>query len=135
MRALAEAFWPGGLTLVVPRQRTLSWDLGDTHGTVAVRMPLHPVALELLERTGPMAVSSANRTGEPPRRHRLEALDQLGDAVTIYLDAGPAGSGVPSTIVDGTTPVPRLVRRGRRRGRAPRGRPAELLDPAEAASR
>jgi len=112
VRALAEAFWPGGLTLVVPMQPTLSWDLGDTGGTVAVRMPLHPVALELLESTGPMAVSSANLTGRPPAATAEEAKEQLGDAVAIYLEAGPAGSGVPSTIVDGTGDVPRVLREG-----------------------
>jgi L-threonylcarbamoyladenylate synthase len=112
VRALAEAFWPGGLTIVVPMQRTLSWDLGDTGGTVAVRMPLHPVALELLEATGPMAVSSANLTGRPAAATAEEAFEQLGEAVGIYLEAGPAGSGVPSTIVDGTGPVPRVLREG-----------------------
>jgi len=112
VRALAEAFWPGGLTLVVPMQPTLSWDLGDTGGTVAVRMPLHPVALELLESTGPMAVSSANLTGSPAAATAAEAKEQLGDAVAIYLEAGPAGSGVPSTIVDGTGDVPRVLREG-----------------------
>ena len=64
-RELIEAFWPGGLTLVVEHAPSLSWDLGDARGTVAVRMPLHPVALELLAQTGPMAVSSANRHGQP----------------------------------------------------------------------
>ena len=110
--ALAEAFWPGGLTLVVPMQRTLSWDLGDTGGTVAARMPLHPVALELLDRTGPMAVSSANLTGRPAARTADEAREQLGESVAVYLEAGEAGSGVPSTIVDGTGVVPRILREG-----------------------
>ena len=63
---LIDEFWPGGLTLVCRASRSLSWDLGDTQGTVAVRMPLHPVALDLLKETGPLAVSSANRTGSPP---------------------------------------------------------------------
>jgi L-threonylcarbamoyladenylate synthase len=112
VRALAEAFWPGGLTLVVPMQRTLSWDLGDTGGTVAVRMPLHPVALELLESTGPMAVSSANLTGRPAAQTAEEAREQLGESVAVYLEAGEAGSGVPSTIVDGTGDVPRVLREG-----------------------
>jgi len=112
VRALASAFWPGGLTIVVPMQRTLSWDLGDTAGTVAVRMPLHPVALELLDRTGPMAVSSANRTGQPSPRTCDEAADQLGESVAVYLDGGESGSGVASTIVDGTGAVPRILRDG-----------------------
>ena len=64
-RDLVEAFWPGALTIIVRYAPSLQWDLGDTQGTVALRMPLHPVALEVLKETGPMAVSSANRTGEP----------------------------------------------------------------------
>src|SRR5215831_5972199 len=112
MRALIEAFWPGGLTLVVEHAPSLSWDLGDSRGTVAVRMPLHPVALELLERTGPMAVSSANRTGQPPALTAQAALEQLGEDVQVYLDGGPAAVGVASTIVDVTTETPRALREG-----------------------
>jgi L-threonylcarbamoyladenylate synthase len=112
VRALAEAFWPGALTIIVRAQPTLKWDLGDTNGTVAVRMPLHPVALELLERTGPMAVSSANLTGRPAAQTCAEALDQLGDSIAVYLDAGPSSIGVPSTIVDGTGPTARVLRQG-----------------------
>ena len=112
VRALAEAFWPGALTIVCRSQPTLNWDLGDTGGTVAVRMPLHPVALELLERTGPMAVSSANLTGRPAANTCDEAQDQLGELVQLYLDGGAAGVGVPSSIVDGTGEVPRLLRAG-----------------------
>jgi L-threonylcarbamoyladenylate synthase len=112
VRELAEAFWPGALTIVCRSQPTLQWDLGETDGTVAVRMPLHPVALELLERTGPMAVSSANLTGQPAARDCDEAQRQLGEAVDLYLDAGPAGLGVPSTIIDGTHDIPRVLRLG-----------------------
>jgi tRNA threonylcarbamoyl adenosine modification protein (Sua5/YciO/YrdC/YwlC family) len=112
VRALAEAFWPGALTIVCRSQPSLRWDLGDSGGTVAVRMPLHPVALELLERTGPMAVSSANVTGRPPALTCEQAQQQLSDAVAVYLDAGPAGIGVPSTIIDGTRDVPRILRLG-----------------------
>ena len=108
---LVEAFWPGGLTIVLPSQPSLSWDLGDTHGTVAVRMPLHRVALALLELTGPMAVTSANRTGQPPATTVDEAVDQLGDAVRVYLDGGPTSSAA-STIVDVTGAVPRVLRAG-----------------------
>ena len=111
-RALVEAFWPGGLTLVVHAQQSLQWDLGDTGGTVAVRMPLHPVAIELLQATGPMAVSSANTTGHPPATTADEAVEMLGDAVSVYLDGGPSGEPVPSTIVDVTGDVPRLLRAG-----------------------
>ena len=111
-RSLVEAFWPGGLTLVCQVQPSLQWDLGETRGTVAVRMPLHPVAIELLTETGPMAVSSANRTGAPPATTVAEAVEQLADTVSVYLDGGPAGDPVPSTIVDVTGPAPRLLRAG-----------------------
>ncbi|MDQ1643274.1 MAG: L-threonylcarbamoyladenylate synthase [Actinomycetota bacterium] len=111
-RALVEAFWPGGLTLVCQAQPSLQWDLGDTRGTVAVRMPLHPVAIELLTATGPMAVSSANRTGMAPPADVDEAIAQLGDAVSVYLDGGPSGAAVASSIVDVTGDLPRLLRAG-----------------------
>ena len=109
---LIEAFWPGGLTLVVEHAPSLSWDLGDARGTVAVRMPLHPVAIELLEVTGPMAVSSANISGRPPALTAADARDQLGDTVAVYLDGGAAVTGVASTIVDVTGEVPRVLRAG-----------------------
>lgn len=109
---LIAAFWPGPLTLVLRQGSGLTWDLGETKGTVAVRMPLHPVAIELLVETGPLAVSSANRHGEPPPVTAAEALEQLGDAVAVYLDGGPAEDRTPSTIVDLTGPVPRVLREG-----------------------
>jgi L-threonylcarbamoyladenylate synthase len=109
---LVQAFWPGGLTVVVPQAPSLQWDLGDTDGTVALRMPLHPVAIELLTIVGPMAVSSANRSGEPPATTADEAEGQLGDSVAVYLDGGPSGDAVPSSIVDLTGPVPMLLRAG-----------------------
>jgi len=111
-RDLIEAFWPGGLTLVVTQAPSLSWDLGDARGTVAVRMPQHPVALELLAKTGPMAVSSANVSGQPAALTVTEARDQLDDRVEVYLDGGPALVGVASTIVDITAEVPRILRAG-----------------------
>ncbi len=111
-RDLVEAFWPGALTVVVRHQPSLAWDLGDAHGTVALRMPLHPVAIELLRIVGPMAVSSANRSGSAPATSYAEAEAQLGDSVAVYLDAGPSGAAVPSTIVDTSGPVPRLLRLG-----------------------
>lgn len=111
-RALVEAFWPGGLTVVARAQPSLTWDLGDTGGTVAVRMPLHPVAITLLQATGPMGVSSANLTGRPAPATCDEAVEQLGESVSVYLDAGPCGDPVASTIVDVTGDVPRLVRLG-----------------------
>jgi L-threonylcarbamoyladenylate synthase len=109
---LIDEFWPGGLTLVCRANRSLSWDLGDTQGTVAIRMPLHPVALELLKETGPLAVSSANRTGSPAATTAADAQEQLGDAVSVYLDGGPCANDVASTIVDLTGNVPRLLRAG-----------------------
>ncbi|MDT4911017.1 MAG: L-threonylcarbamoyladenylate synthase [Pseudonocardiales bacterium] len=111
-RDLIEAFWPGGLTLVVNHAPSLTWDLGESGGTVAVRMPLHPVAIELLEDTGPMAVSSANRHGQPAAQTAAEARAQLGDDVAVYLEDGQALGGVASTIVDVTAGRPRILRLG-----------------------
>jgi L-threonylcarbamoyladenylate synthase len=112
LRELIEAFWPGALTIVVPHAPSLAWDLGDTGGTVALRMPLHPVALELLKAVGPMAVSSANRTGFAPAATAGEAHRQLGDSVDVYLDAGPVAAPVASTIVDLSGPFPVVRREG-----------------------
>ena len=111
-RSLIEAFWPGGLTLVVEHAPSLSWDLGDARGTVAVRMPLHPVAIEVLLQTGPMAVSSANISGKPPALTVEEAREQLADSVQVYLDGGRVAGGVASTIVDVTAETPRVLRAG-----------------------
>ncbi len=109
---LIDEFWPGGLTIVCMSSPTLVWDLGETKGTVAVRMPLHQVALDLLKRTGPLAVSSANVSGRPPATTADEAMAQLGDSVAVYLDGGPCAADVPSTIVNLTGTVPRLLRQG-----------------------
>jgi L-threonylcarbamoyladenylate synthase len=109
---LIDEFWPGALTIVCRANPNLAWDLGDTKGTVAVRMPLHDFTLQLLKETGPLAVSSANRSGEPAARDVADAEAQLGDAVAVYLDGGPAGEGEASSIVDLTGPVPRLLRAG-----------------------
>ena len=111
-RKLIEAFWPGDLSIVLRHAPSLSWDLGHTKGTVMVRMPLHPVAIELLRETGPMAVSSANISGKPPAATVEEARDQLGDSVRVYLDGGPSGDPVPSTIVDLTGDEPVVLREG-----------------------
>lgn len=110
--ALAERFWPGGLTLIVHAQPSLAWDLGDTGGTVALRMPDHPVALALLSRTGPMAVSSANLHGRPAALTCDEAHAQLGESVAEYLDGGQVPGGVASTIVDATGAEIAVVRAG-----------------------
>ena len=111
-RALAEELWPGPLTLVLHQQTSLQWDLGDTRGTVAVRMPDHDVALELLSRTGPLAVSSANRTGLPAALDADDAEKMLGERVRVILDAGPTPGPLPSTIVGCTTDEGRLLRQG-----------------------
>jgi L-threonylcarbamoyladenylate synthase len=109
---LVDAFWPGGLTLVARHQPSLQWDLGETRGTVAVRMPLHPVAIELLTEVGPMAVSSANLSGHPAPETCDAAQQMLADYVSVYLDGGPTPGNVPSSIVDVTREVPVLLRKG-----------------------
>jgi len=111
-RALITELWPGPLTLVCRQQPSLQWDLGDTRGTVAVRMPDHEVALELLARTGPLAVSSANRTGLPAATDADEAERMLGGRVAVIIDSGPTPGSVPSTIVDVTGPTGRVLRLG-----------------------
>ncbi|SDU51615.1 L-threonylcarbamoyladenylate synthase [Gordonia westfalica] len=111
-RDLIEAFWPGGLSLVVRQAPSLAWDLGDTDGTVMLRMPLHPVAIELLREVGPMAVSSANVSGRPPATTADEAREQLGDEISVYLDGGPAPAAQASTIVDVSGAEPRILREG-----------------------
>src|SRR5690242_14577892 len=108
--ALVKAFWPGGLTIVLPAAPSLVWDLGETRGTVALRMPQDTIALELLSETGPLAVSSANLTGRPAARTAVEAEAMLGDSISVYLDGGEAGASYErvegkdssSTIVDAT---------------------------------
>jgi len=105
VRVLVKAFWPGGLTIILPARSSLTWDLGETRGTVALRMPSNKVALELLSETGPLAVSSANLTGEPAALTAEEAERMLGDSVSIYLDDGLAGTGYESTGDPGSTIV------------------------------
>jgi L-threonylcarbamoyladenylate synthase len=97
---LADAFWPGALTMIFKAQPSLMWDLGETRGTVALRVPNHKIALALLEETGPLAVSSANLTGEPAATSCQQAADYLGKSVQVYLDAGDSPVGESSTILD-----------------------------------
>jgi L-threonylcarbamoyladenylate synthase len=111
-RELIRAFWPGALSLVVQQAPSLQWDLGDAQGTVMLRMPLHPVAIELLREIGPMAVSSANISGRPAAVTAADAREQLGDLVEVYLEAGPSANGAASTIVDLTGAQPRILREG-----------------------
>jgi L-threonylcarbamoyladenylate synthase len=111
-RDLIRAFWPGPLTLVLHAQSSLMWDLGETNGTVALRMPQNGVALRLLTEVGPMAVTSANLSGQPPATTVLDAATQLGAAVSVYLEAGPSAGGLASTILDCTHQAPVILRAG-----------------------
>lgn len=112
IEAVAEAFWPGALTLIVRAQPSLRLGSADRGATVAVRIPDHSFARELLRATGPLAVSSANVSGDPAATTITEAVEQLGASVAVYLDGGPCGNAVPSTIVD-LTGTPRILREGR----------------------
>ena len=111
-RLLTRACWPGGLTVIVEHPPSLAWDLGDAQGTVAVRVPDDDLARDLLRETGPLGVSSANRSGRPPARTADEAIEQLGDVVAVVLDDGPRAEGQPSTIVDCTVDPARVLRVG-----------------------
>jgi tRNA threonylcarbamoyl adenosine modification protein (Sua5/YciO/YrdC/YwlC family) len=115
-RRLAEAFWPGGLTLILHAQPSLDWDLGETKGTVALRIPADDIAQDLLTLTGPLAVSSANRTGQAAAQTAAEAEAQLAESVEVYLEGGhrpvEGADALPSTIIDATAVPPRVVRQG-----------------------
>jgi L-threonylcarbamoyladenylate synthase len=111
-RELIRAFWPGALSIIVQQAPSLQWDLGEGRGTVMVRMPLHPVAIEVLRDVGPMAVSSANISGRPPAVTAQDAQRQLGELVEVYLDAGPSQQQAASTIVDLTGATPQILREG-----------------------
>jgi tRNA threonylcarbamoyl adenosine modification protein (Sua5/YciO/YrdC/YwlC family) len=111
-KELLRGFWPGPLTAVCRPQPSLTWDLGGDGTTVAVRMPLHPLALGLLSDVGPLVVVAANLPGSPAPVTCDEAVDQLGDIPSFYLDAGPCDPGPPSTIVDLTAEPPRVLREG-----------------------
>lgn len=112
LRSAVAALWPGPLTVILRQQQSLTWDLGETHNTVAVRMPDDKRALALLKQTGPLAVSSANTTGDPAAQTIEQAQDMLGGRVSVYLDGGPSQSGIPSTILDATGSTPRILRQG-----------------------
>ncbi|MFP5417277.1 MAG: L-threonylcarbamoyladenylate synthase [Actinomycetes bacterium] len=113
LTGLAEAFWPGALTLVLNARDTLRMDLGDRGHTIAVRVPDHAFTRELLRRTGPLAVSSANVHGQDAALTIEQATDQLGDSCSLYLDDGTMSGPVPSTIVDLTGARARILRQGR----------------------
>lgn len=131
---LAEALWPGGLTLVVPHAPGLTWDLGDAGGTVGVRMPDHPVALELLRATGPLAVSSANLHGRPPAVTAAEAVAAFGESVTTYLEVGRCPGGVASTVLSLVGERPRVLRSGAVGTAALRALLPDLVDLGEPAA-
>lgn len=124
-RALVTQCWPGPLTVVCHQQPSLRWDLGETRGTVAVRMPDHEVALAVLERTGPLAVSSANLSGQPAALDAEEAEAMLGETVAVYVDSGRTPGSLASTIVDVTGPDCRVLRMGA----LSQGRLTEILAP------
>jgi L-threonylcarbamoyladenylate synthase len=111
-RDLIQAFWPGALSLVVRQAPSLQWDLGDAYGTVMLRMPLHPIAIELLREVGPMAVSSANISGRPAAVTAADAREQLADLVEVYLEAGTSVQQAASTIIDLTGAEPKVLRQG-----------------------
>lgn len=111
-RRLIEELWPGPLTLVLWAQPSLHWDLGETAGTVALRMPDDEIALAVLRETGPLAVTSANRTGEPAATTVTDAAAQLGPAVSVYLDGGERATTQPSTIIDCTGEALQVLREG-----------------------
>ncbi len=140
VQQLVDAFWPGGLTIVLPAQPSLTWDLGDTLGTVAVRMPDQRIALELLAETGPLAVSSANLTGRDAAIIASDAQEMLGESVAVYLEQGYSENGVPSTIIDATslvgaaqdeTPLVRILREGAVTREQLEEVLGDLLEPAE----
>jgi L-threonylcarbamoyladenylate synthase len=111
-RQLIAEYWPGPLTIVLRETPGIGWDLGHARGTVAVRMPKNDFALALIERTGPLAVTSANRSGLPTPGTVDGIVEQLGDHVDVFFDTGPAGGGPASTIVDLSGPALRVVREG-----------------------
>jgi L-threonylcarbamoyladenylate synthase len=132
---LMAAFWPGPLTMVVPVERNLRWDLGETQGTVSVRMPLDDVALAVVRTVGPTAVTAANAAGRPAPTSAEEVAEQLGDAVALILDDGPRSGGAPSTVVDLTRDVAHVLRVGALDSELVLAVARGELDPIEAAAR
>jgi tRNA threonylcarbamoyl adenosine modification protein (Sua5/YciO/YrdC/YwlC family) len=109
---LMERYWPGALTVVVPRSPELDADIGADDATIGVRCPGHPVPLALCRASGPLATTSANLHGRPPLSTAAEVLEVFGDAVAVVLDGGTC-SGAPSTVVDCTGVDVKLLREGR----------------------
>jgi L-threonylcarbamoyladenylate synthase len=123
---LAEALWPGGLTLIVPQRPDVPWPPALTGGTptIGLRVPDHPAPRVLAAGVGPLPTTSANVSGLPEASDAAAILDQLGDAIDLVLDGGPAHGGLASTIVDCTGPLPVIVRVGA----VPREEVAAVLD-------
>ncbi len=110
---LMARFWPGGLTLILPRKPDVPDIVAAGGPTIAVRMPDHPVPRALVRRLGkPLPTTSANRSGYPSPKDANQALSELGDKVSIVLDAGPAPGGIESTVMDPTTDPPIVYREG-----------------------
>lgn len=131
---LVAAYWPGPLTIVIPSEPNLQWDLGETEGTVAVRMPLDDVALAVIRAVGPLAVTTASRAGHGPAVTAQEALDQFGDRVAVYVDDGPRQPNRLSTIVDLTRGQPAILREGALDSARVIAVASGELDPADTAS-
>ena len=119
---LAAEFWPGPLTMVLPRSAaSMTWEIGDERETIGVRVPGLSLTRAVLQEAGPLGVTSANRSGEPPAQDRDALVDAFGDAVSVYLVTGGRLEGSPSTVVDLThLPRARILRRG--------GVPREMID-------
>lgn len=132
---LMAAYWPGPLTIVVKADPGLQWDLGDNRGTLSVRMPLDDLTLDLIREVGPLAVTSANLSGQPAATTAADAHQQLGDLVEVYLDDGDRGDTQVSTIVDVTRDEPEVLRDGPLHGPDVVAVARGELDPLEAAAR
>jgi L-threonylcarbamoyladenylate synthase len=112
--ALAAAAWPGGLTVIVPQRPDVAWPPALTGGasTIGLRIPDHDAPRTLARSLGPLPTTSANVSGRPEAADALALLDQLGDAIDLVLDGGPARGGPPSTVVDCTGADPVIARAG-----------------------
>ena len=111
VRRLTSQFWPGPLTIIIPKKPTLPESVSATD-TVGVRIPDHPVARALLRSTGPMAVTSANISGQPSPSDAQEVFEQLNGRIELIIDGGKTSGGVPSTLVDCTSDEIRVLREG-----------------------
>jgi tRNA threonylcarbamoyl adenosine modification protein (Sua5/YciO/YrdC/YwlC family) len=129
---LMAGFWPGPLTIVVAHDPNLQWSLGDNRGTVAVRMPAEDIVLDIIRAVGPLAVTSANRSGQPAATTIDEARNQLADDVALWIDGGPRRDSAPSTMVDLTQQTVRVLRAGPLDSTTVLGVAAGTIDPLAA---